>query len=627
MRRRAGWYSLFVGFAAACIAVIIYHSYMMNRLDAMNEVRYLIGVSQPNLTEPWRVVMNDEIREEVVHRDDMRVIFTDAGQNSEQQAEDVKRLLDYGIDLLIVSLDDPLALTPTISEVYQKIPVIVMGRGVSGYDYTLYIGTDDEMIGKKAGEFALEALGEAGGNIVELQGLQGSPSVAERGKGFYEAVAGRPNIQIIDTLSADWQRDKAEDLMTEWFGARHKVDLVFAHNEAMALGVYRAAQKHGLEDLKIISIDGVNSENGSYQLVSDNRLAGTFTSPTGGKKAISYAIDILNKEKGIPKKVILRSQKITANPREVEASPAGNGEKPRESWNGIRPIVLGFAQVGTESSWRIAHTKSVISAAHEAGIELLYENAEQSQERQIDIIRSFIARKVDVIAFSPKTETGWEEVLTEAKAAGIPVILSDREVNVSDDSLWTAYIGSDMIEEGRRAARWLTSEYKEKDKYRIVELQGTENSAPAVGRKKGFEEVIKQYERFEIIDSYIGDFTYEQGMQLMSEALSKYGRDIDVVYSHNDDMALGAIEAIEQYGLIPGKDIILISIDATRPAFQAMVTGKLNFAVECNPLLGLQLMKAVRDLMDGRELPMKIITSEGVFPMESARKELQSREY
>ncbi|MGG4091888.1 substrate-binding domain-containing protein [Paenibacillus lautus] len=632
MMRRSlwSWGKLFV---IALLCILIWPYIQGSGREAGNDVRYLIGVSQPNLSEPWRVVMNDEIRKEVERRGDVRVIFTDAAQSSSQQADDVKNLLEYGIDLLIVSLDDPVALTPTISEAYRKIPVIVMGRGVTGYDYTLYIGTDNEMIGKKAGEFALETLGPAGGSMIEVEGLKGSPSVEERSKGFREALAESSNIEITATFNADWQRDKAEDLLSEWFAANRGVDLVFAHNEAMALGAYRAAHHAGLENIDIIGIDGVNSENGSFKLISENRLTGTFTSPTGGKEAVNYAIDILNKEKGIPKKVILRSQKITAqtelsvknsNPAKDRSDLEKRETKKQDEG---KSIVLGFAQVGTESSWRLANTKSVIAAAKEAGIELLYDNAEQSQEKQIDIIRRFIKQKVDVIAFSPKTETGWEDVLQEAKEAGIPVILSDREVNVSDDTLWTAYIGSDMIDEGRRAARWLAGELTGQKRYHIVELQGTEKSAPAVGRKKGFEEVIRQHENFEILESYSGDYTFEDGKEMMESALQKHGSLFDVVYSHNDDMALGAIQAIEEYGLHPGKDMVIISIDATRPAFQAMVTGKLNMAVECNPLLGPQLMKAVRDLMEGKELPMKIITSEGVFSQETAKRELQNREF
>ncbi|MEV5028812.1 substrate-binding domain-containing protein [Paenibacillus sp. LPE1-1-1.1] len=616
-------------FALFIAAALLLRSCILNSENPGKEsdigYKYLIGVSQPNLSEPWRVAMNEEIEQEVGKHGDMRVIFTDAAQSSDQQAQDVKKLMGYGIDLLIISLDDPVALTPTVSSVYKDIPVIVLGRGVAGYDYTLYVGTDDEMIGRKAGEFARETLGASGGKIVEMQGLAGSPTVEERSKGFRDAIQDS-KLSIVQTMNGDWQRDLSEDLLVSWLKENHDVDLIFAQNEAMALGAYRALQKLNMNHVNIIGIDGVNSENGSLQLVSKNKLTGTFTSPPGGKEAIQYAIDILNKEKGIPKKIILRSQKIT-DPSTLN-SESSNSPSPAPSPDQTdAPLVVGFAQVGMESGWRIAHTKSVIDAAKEAGVELLYENAEQSQDKQIELIRRFIKQKVDVIAFSPKTETGWDEVLKEAKEAGIPVILSDREVNVSDDTLWTAYIGSDFREEGRRAARWLIQQAEEGESYPIVELQGTQHSAPAVGRKQGFREVIQTDKTFMMLESLQGDFTKKQGKELMAAALERQGSKIKVVYSHNDDMALGAIEAIEDFGLRPGKDIIIISVDATKSALKALSIGKLSFAVECNALLGPQLMKAVKDLSEGKELPMKIITSEGVFTQESAKTALASREY
>lgn len=610
-------------FAVLAAALFMARGQLRPHATEPDAYRYVVGVSQPNLSEPWRVAMNDEIRQEIAKHSEIRVIFTDAAQSSTQQVQDVDKLMGYGIDLLIISLDDPLSLTPKVSEVYKKIPVIVLGRGVTGYDYTLYIGTDDEMIGRKAGEFAAETLGTQGGRVVEIQGLKGSPTVNDRSEGFREGVANHP-LQIVKTLNADWQRDKAEDELSELLHGTQDIDLVFAQNETMALGAYRALHKAGLGRVPIIGIDGVNSENGSKQLVAENKLTGTFTSPTGGREAIRYALDILSKEKGIPKKVILRSQKITADAVDAGSSTLSLPLSPK---NRSAPITIGFAQVGAESEWRLAHTKSVIHAAEDAGYRLLFENAEQSQEKQIAIIRSFIAQKVDVIAFSPKTETGWDEVLGEAKRAGIPVILSDREVRVSDDSLWTSYIGSDFREEGRRAARWLAVEAKPGRQYRIVELQGTEGAAPTLGRKTGFDEVLHGDDRFVVEASLQGDFTRASGKQQMAQALRRFGKKIDVVYSHNDDMALGAIEAIESFGLRPGKDIMIISVDATKPALKAMSVGKLNLAVECNPLLGPQLMKAVKDLTDGRELPMKIITAEGVFPQDVAKKVLANREY
>ena len=295
-------------------------------------------------------------------------------------------------------------------------------------------------------------------------------------------------------------------------------------------------------------------------------------------------------------------------------------------------ITLGFSQIGAESEWRTANSQSIKDAAAKEGINLKFSDAQQKQENQIKAIRSFIAEKVDVIAFSPVVETGWEPVLREAKAAKIPVILSDRAVDVKDDSLWVSFMGSDFVEEGRRAAKWLVDyapikALAAKGDVVIVELQGTVGSAPAIDRKKGFEEVLKAYPNFKVTRSQTGDFTRAKGKEVMEAFLKAEGKKINVLYAHNDDMAIGAIQAIEEAGLKPGKDIVIVSIDAVKGAFEAMMAGKLNCSVECSPLLGPQLMKAVKDLVAGKALPKRIVTEEGVFPMEVAAKEFPNRKY
>lgn len=291
-----------------------------------------------------------------------------------------------------------------------------------------------------------------------------------------------------------------------------------------------------------------------------------------------------------------------------------------------KKIVLGFSQIGAESEWRTANTESIKQAAKDAGIELKFSDAQQKQENQIKAIRSFIAQKVDVIAFSPVVETGWGTVLREAKAAKIPVILTDRAVNEKDTSLWVSFMGSDFLEEGRKAGRWVLENVKG-GQVNIVELQGTVGSAPAIDRKKGFEEVIKGKPEYKIIRSQTGDFTRAKGKEVMQAFLKAEPQKINVLYAHNDDMAIGAIQAIEEAGLKPAKDIKIVSIDAVKGAFEAMMAGKLNVSVECSPLLGPQLMAAVKDVVAGKQVPKRIVTEEGVFPMETAAKEFPKRKY
>ena len=294
-----------------------------------------------------------------------------------------------------------------------------------------------------------------------------------------------------------------------------------------------------------------------------------------------------------------------------------------------KPLVIGFSQVGAESEWRSANTRSIKESAKQQNITLRFADAQQRQENQVKAIRSFIAQRVDIIAFSPVVESGWETVLREAKAAKIPVILTDRAVNVTDTSLYATFIGSDFVEEGRRAARWLVERAaKTPGKvFHIVELQGTVGSAPAIDRKKGFEEVIAGKPNLKIIRSQTGDFTRTKGKEVMEAFLKSQGKSINVLYAHNDDMAIGAIQAIEEAGLKPGVDILVISIDGVKGAFQAMAAGKMNVTVECNPLLGPQLMAAAQAVAAGKPVAKRITVVEGVFPAETAARELPNRKY
>jgi simple sugar transport system substrate-binding protein len=290
--------------------------------------------------------------------------------------------------------------------------------------------------------------------------------------------------------------------------------------------------------------------------------------------------------------------------------------------------VLGFSQIGAESEWRTANTKSIKSSLSKAGIQLRFSDAQQKQENQIKALRSFIAQRVDLIAFSPVVESGWETVLREAKAANIPVILTDRAVNVSDDSLYVTLIGSDFVEEGRKAGRWLLQDTPAASgEVRIVELQGTVGSAPAIDRMAGFHEVIGKDPRFKVVRSQSGDFTRAKGKEVMEAFLKAESSKIDVLFAHNDDMAIGAIQAIEEAGLKPGKDIKIVSIDGVRGAFKAMQAGKLNATIECNPLVGDQLVNAVKAVLEKRPLPKRILVEEGVFTQDQAAAALPGRKY
>jgi simple sugar transport system substrate-binding protein len=291
---------------------------------------------------------------------------------------------------------------------------------------------------------------------------------------------------------------------------------------------------------------------------------------------------------------------------------------------GDRKLTVGFAQVGAESAWRTAETESIKSEAEKRGVNLKFSDAQGKQENQIKAVRGFIAQGVDAIILAPVVETGWEPVLREAKQAKIPVVLVDRGVKVDDESLYATLIASDFVNEGKMAGEWLAE--KTGGKAQIIQLEGTPGAAPAIDRKKGFEEAIKDKPEMKIVASQSGDFRRSGGKEV-TEALLKVHPDVTAVYAHNDDMALGAIQALEEAGKKPGTEVIVVSIDGVKGAFEAMVAGKANCTVECNPLLGPMAFDAVEAAVKGGDLPKKTVVEDRVFDQSTAAAELPNRKY
>jgi len=304
-----------------------------------------------------------------------------------------------------------------------------------------------------------------------------------------------------------------------------------------------------------------------------------------------------------------------------EATPAASG-----GTGGDETLTMGFAQVGAESGWRTANTKSIQESAKTAGIGLKFSDAQQKQENQIKAIRSYIQQKVDIIAFSPVVESGWDTVLKEAQTAKIPVILTDRAVDSSDTSLYVTFLGSDFVAEGKKAGDWAVKEFASASGVKVAQIEGTTGSAPAIDRAEGFAEVVKADPKFQIVASQTGDFTRAGGKQV-AEALLKSNPDINLIYAHNDDMGLGAIEAIEAAGKTPGKDIKIITVDAVKDGMTALSEGKINFIVECSPLLGPQLMDLAKKVKAGETVEKRILTEEGTFTPEQAKAALPDRKY
>ena len=304
-----------------------------------------------------------------------------------------------------------------------------------------------------------------------------------------------------------------------------------------------------------------------------------------------------------------------------------DGSRSRDAEGNSR-LVLGFSPIVSWGSWNGPNAESIRNAARDAGIELRMEEARHSQEKQVATLRSFVAQRVDVFAFSPVVEDGWDAVLREIRSAEIPVVLMDRNIETTDDSLYVSQIGSDFVEEGRRAGRWLLESTRSvPGEIDIVELQGSVGSAPANDRKQGFAEIISADRRYRIIRSQSAEFDRARAREIMAGFLAAEGRRIRVLFAHNDSMALGGIEAIEDAGYAPGSEVLVIAIEGSRQGLEAIVAGKLNVTVECSPLLGPQLVEVVKDIGAGKPVPRRVITRESVFTRENAAAELSKRTY
>lgn len=305
-------------------------------------------------------------------------------------------------------------------------------------------------------------------------------------------------------------------------------------------------------------------------------------------------------------------------------NPLGIGDVKETPVEDDNLIVVGVSQIGSESVWRSAHTKSIQDAFTRAnGYMLIFDNARQKQANQIKAIRSFISQQVDYIVFAPIEETGWDTVLQEAKDAGIPVIIMDRKVSVEDPSLYTAWVGTDSVREGQDAGYWLEDYMKkqgrEQDDVNIVVLKGTKGASVTLGRTKGFNEVASMQHNWNILQQVDGEFTTAKGKEEMARLLQKYD-DIDVVVSQNDDMTFGALEAIKEAGKTAGVngDITVISFDAVDAALELVREGEINVDVQCNPDQGKYVERVIRDIEAGKKIEKEYSVPERVYTQENA---------
>ena len=320
------------------------------------------------------------------------------------------------------------------------------------------------------------------------------------------------------------------------------------------------------------------------------------------------------------------------------AGTCGCQAKPATESTEDNVFVIGFSQVGSESDWRVANTKSMTDTfAGDPNYEFVMENARQMQENQFTAVRRFILEGVDMIIIAPTVEEGWLTVLTEVHDAGIPVIIMDRSVAVWDDNLYLTNVGSDFLRQGNLAVEWLEKETStdadddtsEEDTVRILHLQGTLGATAQIQRTKALEDAVKSHGNWELISQLDGDFTEAKAYEVMTTYLAT-DRDIDVIYSENDNMTFGAMRALDEAGITYGKggQVRIITFDATKEALQYCLDGKINLCVECNPLFGPQVKELIEAYRRGDAIPKHVYVNETAYTAKDLTQEfVDSREY
>jgi galactofuranose transport system substrate-binding protein len=295
--------------------------------------------------------------------------------------------------------------------------------------------------------------------------------------------------------------------------------------------------------------------------------------------------------------------------------PAEGGTQPAPEAKKLR---VGFSQMENNNPWRIAETNSIKEEAAKRGIELVYTDAQSQTAKQVSDVEDLIAQKVDYILLAPREFEGLAPALQSAKAAGIPVILIDRAAAGTAGVDYVTIIASDFILEGNQAGDWLAKITS--GKASIVELTGTTGSSVAIDRADGFAEAIKKYPDMKIIASQTGDFARANGQKVMENIIQAKGKEITAVYAHNDEMAIGAIQALKAAGMTPGKDVTIISIDGSKDALKAIIAGELGATVECNPRFGPSAFDVVEKLEKGEKVPTSIVNPDRFFDKANAEK-------
>jgi simple sugar transport system substrate-binding protein len=564
--------------------------------QAEQPVKFLIGVSQANLSEPWRISMTDEIQRQAALHPELRIIVADASDSLGKQIGDVEKFEGLGVDLLIISPLESEAITPTLTRVYQSIPVIVLNRSVDGDDYTLFIGPDNARIGQEAGRFVARTLKVTGGKVLEVLGRSASPPTLERAEAFRQEIAANPLITLQSPVLANWLRDGAEDLVLERLQTDPPPQVIFAHNDAMAYGAWLAAEKLGLaKKITFLGVDGLPGPRGGLEMLRSGILDGTFLSPTGGKEAVAYALALLRHEGEQPKKVILGTRFLS---QADLGSSAGVKTVPPD-----RPRTVGYFASTSQNSWTLSLRDSARAALRKGGWTLV----EVGREAKIlpSGLDAFVVEDIDR---GKEDRLRREAAEAEAVSRSLPLFLIGPQPPSGDDGGWSLALGPDPAEEGRRAGRWLADQ----NLTRILELIGPRENAGAAEWSEGLSRGLVEREGAPVTLRVLTDGTRNGTREAVARVLAS-GQNVDSVFAPSDEGILGTLDALRTRRLAPGRDVKIAGVGASPEVFEALKAGLVSCVVRSPSDLGPLLRNDIVQALAEPGVPRRLVTSRDVL--------------
>ncbi|NDL68055.1 substrate-binding domain-containing protein [Anaerotalea alkaliphila] len=510
-------------------------------------VEYLIGMSHPNLSDETQIAAHTSMIEELARHPNARLIFTNAGGSTYKQIKDIDKLVNYGVDLLIITANDANILGPILNRVNERIPVMLLGKDIPYYSYRMFIGPDMLSVGEKAAEGLHQILGDKKASVVAVNGPIDDPVVMQIRKGFTDEINRNVKIKIEHNIYCDWLRTEAEENLQRLLRLGGEVDAVFAQNSTMAQGAINALQQEGLS-IPVISVAGVLTDQ-LKQALREGRLEAVLYAPIGGKEAIDYAMRILHGEEGIPQKIIFRSILVTRENLGTLRLWDGREDGPM-----AEPYRIGYIE---SDLWKGSGISDMEGVLWIVGNLTNPSSVEQKDKEQKEMFENFLASGVDMVMFSPVFSYGWEELLLQAQREAVQVVLLGNPVKSSAQNL--VYIGPDHENQGRIAAQHIIEDiYGKKAKIKILEITGNLDSLAAMQRSGGFRQITNGYSRIEIAEVFEGTMNPNRIQEMIVLAFKKHRQEINVVFLHADTWVPHTLSALEELGLEPGLDVHLI---------------------------------------------------------------------